>query len=304
VTPDRASLAAIYPRVDGSTSALPLQRTIACTVFDVVCRWWEAEDLLFTPERTVLPDLEELESSPWAEIIMQIGHSGTHGSYVNLIEGEADFILVARAPSEDELALAQERGVELDVRAVALDAFVFLAHVENPVDDLSMEAIHGIYTGEITHWDQVGGGAGEIHTYKRNPNSGSQVLMETLVMRGTPMIDSPYMMVESMIGPLNMIGGNPGPEKEESGDPVGIGYSVYYYVSAIFPHERVKLIGVDGVRPTAEHIASRTYPLTTEVYAVVRADALPGSGAVLLRDWLFSQEGQAAVAESGYVAAR
>lgn len=69
----------------------------------------------------------------------------------------------------------------------------------------------------------------------------------------------------------------------------------------IFPHQNVRLIGVGGVQPTSEAIASRAYPLVTEIYAVVRTDMPPTSTAVLLRDWLLTEEGQAVVAESGYV---
>ena len=48
-------------------------------------------------------------------------------------------------------------------------------------------------------------------------------------------------------------------------------------------------------------IADCSYPLVTEVYAVVRADAPADSPAVLLRDWLLTPDGQAAIASSGYV---
>jgi phosphate transport system substrate-binding protein len=75
-------------------------------------------------------------------------NNGTHSAYVNLIEGNADFILVARLPSEDELQAAQESGVVLDVQAVALDAFVFLVNAENPVDDLALETMFAIKKGK------------------------------------------------------------------------------------------------------------------------------------------------------------
>lgn len=115
--------------------------------------------------------------------------------------------------------------------------------------------------------------------------------MESLVMRGASMIESPDMILDSMMGPINAIGD----------DPLGIGYSVYFYAAFIFPHERVKMIAVDGVHPTSENIADRSYPLTTEVYAVIRGDAHQESAARLLLDWLQTAEGQAAIAESGYV---
>jgi phosphate transport system substrate-binding protein len=243
------------------------------------------------------PDLG-FEGNPRAvERIYEMRHSGTHGSYVRLIEGEADLILVARLPSEDELRAARESGVALDAVAVARDAFVFLVHADNKVKALDLDILREIYAGRISRWGDAGrrvGAHAEIHPYQRNRNSGSQELMERLVMQGLPMVDAPNMLLESMMGPINAIGG----------DPLGIGYSVYYYATFIHPGEEIKLIGVDGVLPTSQSIADRSYPLTTEVYAVIRKGAPRKSRAVQLRDWLFTAEGQGVVARSGYVPVR
>jgi phosphate transport system substrate-binding protein len=161
-----------------------------------------------------------------------------------------------------------------------------------------MEAIREIYTGKVARWSElgasIGGGGAEgdpISAYSRNPNSGSQELMEKLVMRRAEMIEAPDMMLPSMMGPLSAI----------AVDPSGIGYSVYYYATFMLPTEGVKLIGVDGVLPTSENIADRSYPLTTEVYAVIREGLRGDQSAVLLRDWLVGAEGQGVVKESGYV---
>jgi phosphate transport system substrate-binding protein len=225
------------------------------------------------------------------EKIFGIQHHGTHDAYMNLIYGDADIILVARAPSQDELEAAQHRDVDLEVTPVALDAFVFLVNTENPIEDLTLETIRATYKGEITQWPEIGGAEGEIHTYQRNRNSGSQELMEKLVMRGAPMIDSPDMILMSMVGPINAIGD----------DPLGIGYSVYFYASFMYPHERIKLIAINAVPPTSTTIADRTYSLTTEVYAVIRSDASQHGMARLLLDWLLTAEGKEAIAASGYV---
>ena len=58
---------------------------------------------------------------------------------------------------------------------------------------------------------------------------------------------------------------------------------------------------MSSVPPQAATIAGRQYPLTAEVYAVVRADTPADSTATLLRDWLLGAEGQRTVADSGYV---
>ena len=293
-----ARIAHDYPRVDGSTSALPLQVALACEILDVPCAWQESP---FDATRMLLPD-PSLEGSPQSvQRIYDIQHTGTHGSYTNLISGNTDLILVARPPSEDELVAAQQIGIALDVQSVALDAFVFLVNAANLVDDLPLETIRGVYTGKITRWSEADTSGrldrvaeDFIQPYQRNRNSGSQELMEALVMETMPIIDAPDMILPSMMGPLNAI----------DGDPLGIGYSVYYYAVFIFPAANVKLIGIDGVAPTRGHIADRTYPLTTEVYAVIRRGTTKDSPAVLLRDWLFTEEGQAVVEGSGYVPMR
>jgi phosphate transport system substrate-binding protein len=278
-----------YPRVDGSTSAHPLQVMLACQILQVPCHWNEGD--MFDPTWRIFPDLEFMGSAEHVETIFGIQHNGTHDAYMNLIRGEADIILVARAPSQDELEAAQQRDVDLEVIPVALDAFVFLINTENPLEDLSLDSIRATYKGEITQWSELGGAEGEIHTYQRNRNSGSQELMEKLVMRGAPMVDSPDMILMGMMGPINAI----------SDDPLGIGYSVYFYASFMYPHERIKLIAIDGVPPTSTTIADRSYSLTTEVYAVIRSDAPQQSMARLLLDWLLTDEGREAIGASGYV---
>lgn len=278
-----------YPSVDGSTSAYPLQIQIACNILGVSCGWHDAG--LFEPTRRLGPDPLISDPNDAVDRIYEIWHSGTHNAYMNLIGGGSDIILVARPPSDDELAAAKGEGIVFELRPVALDAFVFLSHAENPVDSVSLSDLRAAYTGEITDWVELGGIPGSIHTYQRNRNSGSQELMEKLVMRGAEMIDSPDMILESMMGPINAI----------SDDPLGLGYSVYFYAEHIFPHEQVNVLAVDGIFPTPESIAERSYPLSTEVFAVIR-EGTPGDyPARTLFDWLLTEEGQAAVAQSGYV---
>jgi phosphate transport system substrate-binding protein len=220
-----------------------------------------------------------------------IVHRGTHDAYVNLIEANADLVLVARQPSRDELDLAGSTGVEMEIRAVALDAFVFIFNADNPLEGLTTQQIQEIYTGGITDWNEVGGNPAGIHPYQRDRNSGSQELMETLVMRDLEMIDAPDMILEGMMGPINMI----------SEDPDGIGYSVYFYEQFMAPNEQLKLVAVDGVMPNYENIQARAYPYTTEVYAAIRTDLDETSSAHELWQWLATEQGQDAVKESGYV---
>jgi len=276
-----------YPRVDGSTSAHPLQVLIACKLLNVPYQWHKHP---FIGEHRVVPSYSKgKENAQFIEKMTR--HHGTHGAYVNLIEGKADVILVARRPSEDELKLARERAVELDVRPVALDAFAFIMNVENPVRTLTLKQIQEIYTGKITNWKEVGGGDTEIKAYQRDRNSGSQELMKQLVMKDLEMIDAPRMVLMGMSGPINRL----------SRDKQGIGYTVYFYKEYMARDERIKFCAVDGILPSYDTIKAKKYPLTTEVFVVIRQGQNAESPACRFRDWLLAEEGQAAVKESGYV---
>lgn len=271
-----------YPRVDGSTSTAPLGAMIACHAMNVPCIWMDN----FDGNRYLFPDLTGNQGE-----FPDISHFGTHSAYLNLIESRADLILVARGPSREELDLAELAGVTLVPQAVALDAFVFIVNEGNPIEEISQEEIQGIYSGKLKNWSQVGGPEGEIHPYQRNEQSGSQQLMQELVMKGTPMVEAPLMILPKMIAPFYAI----------SDDPLGIGYSVFYYEENMAPNELIKLIAVDGIEANFESIKRRQYPFTTKVFVVLRADALPDSSAVHLRDWLLSPAGQDVVEQSGYV---
>lgn len=270
-----------FPRLDGSTSAAPLGAKILCAMMDVPCNWVEFVD----GNRYLMPDLSDYQAE-----FPGFGHSGTHSAYLNLINGEADMILVARTPSAEEMAFAQASGVTLDIAPIALDAFVFMVNETNPVQGLSTTEIRDIYSGNITNWQQVGGPPSQINPYQRDDQSGSQQLMRSMVMKGAPMIDAPDLILLNMIAPFYAI----------SEDPHGIGYSVFYYEENMAPNEKIKLIAVNGVQPSLDSIRKREYPFTSEVYAVMRAGSTPTTLEVRLRDWLLSPEGQDLVAKSGY----
>jgi phosphate transport system substrate-binding protein len=225
------------------------------------------------------------------EIFEWVNHSGTHGAYINLIENTTDLILVARMPSDPELDWAHQMGVDLEIVPVAYDAFVFIVNNECSINSLTTEQIQKIYQGTITNWSRVGGDPEDINAYQRDVNSGSQELMMDLVMKDLDMINAPDMILQGMMGPINVI----------SYDEAGLGYSVYFFEEFMAPNDDIQLVTVDGVPPNYGTIQSGAYPYTTEVYSVIRSDTPDRHPAKLTRDWFLTQEGQTVVKQSGYV---
>ncbi|MCX7708724.1 MAG: substrate-binding domain-containing protein [Clostridia bacterium] len=256
----------LFSKVDGSTATIPLSEGIA-------------EYLLELKK----PEVKKL-----------VRHNTTHNAYVNLVEGNADIILVTE-PSDEEFKLAKDKNIELDVIPVVKDAFVFLVNTKNPVDSLKLKEIQGIYQGKIKKWSEVGGNNLEIIPYQRPKNSGSQTSMENIVMKGLKLMDAPKeLKPEAMEGLIEKVAGYDNSER-------ALGYSVYYYAHTMYSKNTIKLIGVDGIKPDKETIMSGKYPLTSAYYAVLRKNEPANSPARQLLEWLLSDEGQILAEKCGYI---
>ncbi len=283
-----------YPDVDGSSATLPMQRWVACHVHEQTCRW----ETWTTGFRAIVADSEK------AAIPKTLTHSGTHSAYLNLIHGRVDFILTLRQPTDAELEGAAAAGVILDAQPVALDALVFQVHADNTIENLTQDELRRIYSGELTTWPRGSFEGEPITPYRRESNNGSQDLMQQDVMDGAELIDSPELVIFDMEGPIHAIGGAEAlveDRPEAAGNPQGLGYASYFYTTQIFPHEQVKLISIDGVMPFAETIKDGSYPLTTEIYAVVREARPSDAPAARLQAWLRTAEAQDLIEAEGYV---
>jgi phosphate transport system substrate-binding protein len=278
-----------FPRIDGSTSNRPMMVVLACEIFNLKYRTYESFDGTMQPYPAT-----DTSKPKEVTFVRNIYFNKTILAYERLIRDSTDVILVANEPSQDHLRLADSLGVRMSVAPIALDGLVFLLNSSNPINSLTSEQLVGIYVGDIKNWKDVGTNDAIINPYLRNRNSGSQELMEKLVMQGRTMIDAPDMILSDMMGLVNRI----------ASDPNGVGYTVYYYNAIMVPREGVKRIAVNGVNPDAGTINSGAYKYTAPVYAVIRSNLDPTSNAYLFWKWLQTNAGQLAVAKSGYVAYR
>lgn len=230
-------------------------------------------------------------------------YSNTHPAYVKLINDEVDLIVVTE-PSKEELELAKDKGVELEVIPVVKEGFVFYVNVKNPVNTLTKAQIQGIYSGEITNWKEVGGKDKEIVPYQRPVNSGSQTGMLSLVMTDknlmTPKKEN---LLASMAEIVNFV-------SQYNNDTDAIGYSYYYYAKTMYETidstvaSNIKFIAVDGIEPSNENIQNGTYPYTTAYYIVINKADSENSPSRILANQMLSSRGQQVAESVGYVPAK
>ena len=89
-----------------------------------------------------------------------------------------------------------------------------------------------------------------------------------------------------------------------------IGYSYYYYATTMFRSidneiaSNVRMLGVNGVKPTNETIKDGTYPFQTAYYIVINKADDENSKARILANQLLSARGQKVAEEAGYVSVK
>lgn len=254
------------PRLDGSTSTVPLALAVCAEVLG--------------ESREEVQDL--------------VRFNKTTTAYFNLLEGNADLLIVGEA-NDDVMARKKELNFEWEKQPFATDAFVFVVNEDNPVDSITVEQARDIYSGKITNWKELGGEDRPITALQRNEGAGSQTLMEKLVMQGTPMVEAPTEYIVTTMGQLMEA------VKSFDGSPGAIGYSVYYYAEEMKMAQGLKLLKLEGVEPNPDTIRSETYPLVNPKYVVIPAGEPKGAPNKVLFDWLLSEDGQTLIAKEGYV---
>lgn len=232
--------------------------------------------------------------------VSKLDYTNTHPGYVRLINDEVDLIVVTE-PSKEELELAKQKGVELEVIPVVKEGFVFYVNSNNKVDSLTKDQIQGIYSGEITNWKEVGGEDMEIKPFQRPTNSGSQTGMLSLVMKDKKLMDPlKENLVDTMAQIINFV------SSYENGKN-SIGYSYYYYATTMYEGidkeiaSNIKLLGIDGVKPNAKTIQNGSYPYTTAYYIVINKADDENSPSRKLANLMLSKRGQQVAKNAGYV---
>ena len=162
--------------------------------------------------------------------------TGSGSGITAVSEGRCDIGLSSRALKDSEV----ESGLVGTV--LAYDGIAVIVNPANTVEDLDIETIAKIYTGEITNWSEVGGADAEIVLVGREAGSGTRSGFEEL----TETVDKcKYRQELTSTGDvITAVAQNP--------DAIG-------YASLASVKDSVKALKVAGVTPSEETVKDGTY---------------------------------------------
>ena len=204
--------------------------------------------------------------------------TGSGSGITAVSEGRCDIGLSSRALKDSEVASG------LVGTVLAYDGIAVIVNPANTVEDLDIETIAKIYTGEITNWSEVGGADAEIVLVGREAGSGTRSGFEEL----TETVDKcKYRQELTSTGDvITAVAQNP--------DAIG-------YASLASVKDSVKALKVAGVTPTEETVKDGTYLIQRPFVLVTKEDVALSPVAQAFFDYATKGQANDIITASGVV---
>ena len=206
--------------------------------------------------------------------------TGSGSGIKAVLEGRCDIGLSSRSLKDDEKAEGLKETV------LAYDGIAIIVNPENPVNNLDLETIAKLYTGEITNLKDVGGNDAEVVLIGREAGSGTRDGFESIT--GTADKCRYRQELTSTGDVITTVSQNPN----------AIGYA-----SLASLKDSVKALTVGGVAPTEETVKDGSYVVQRPFVLVTKDGAALSETAQKFFDYATSADAAGIIAKAGAVAA-
>lgn len=228
---------------------------------------------------------EYMKKNPNVKIYVQGGGSSAGIKAVDTGAAEIGSASRELKESEKELGLTEYR--------IAVDGIAIVVHPENEaVEDLTLEQVRKIFSGEITNWKELGGADAKIDVVSREEGSGTRGAFEDMVMKYKDAAGEKKKA--DLVADAAVQNSNGSVRSTVSGDPNAIGYLSLAYID-----ESIKTVKIDGVEPTTDKILAGEYKISRPFLYLTKGEVENIVKDYI--DWVLSDEGQAIVEKKGLV---
>lgn len=217
-----------------------------------------------------------MEMNP--EVTVNYSGTGSGTGIQSTIDGTCDLGLSSRALKDEEKTNGAVENI------VALDGVAVVINPANGVEDLTVEQIAQIFTGEITNWSELGGTDGEIAVFGREAGSGTRGAFEEIVgVEDACKYTNEYSSTGDVIGNV-------------ASNPNAIGYAS---LSAV--DDTVKAVMVNGVAPSEDTVKDGTYEIQRPFVMVTKDGAELSEAAQAFLEFAMSEDAADIIAAAGAV---
>jgi len=219
-------------------------------------------------------------------IVVEVQGGGSGQGIKAIQEKIADLGALSREVKDEE------KGTVAKEYVIAKDGVAVIVNPASKVEDLTIEQIKKIYTGEIKNWKEVGGEDAPIVVVSREEGSGTRGAFTeiTKVMQK----DAAGKEVDSTTKDALVQGSTGAVMQTVATTPDTIGY-----VSLGSLSDSVKAVKVEGVSPSSETVLSGEYKISRPFLYVAGGEL--SEAAQMYIDFVMSKDGQAIVEENGFI---
>ena len=168
----------------------------------------------------------------------------------------------------------------------AKDGITIYLNESNPIKELSIKQLSGIFSGAIKNWKDVGGPNSDIKLYGRENSSGTYVFFQENVVKGDYATSCQTLPGTAAV--VNAV----------KNDKYGIGYGGAAYAVGVKRCNVKKDDKSTAYPASAETIKNGTYPISRYLYMYLRNR--PTGEIKNYIDWILGPEGQKLVVDLGY----
>jgi phosphate transport system substrate-binding protein len=217
-------------------------------------------------------------------LIIEVQGGGSSVGVTSAGEGTVDIGMASRAIKGSEF----EEFPGLQVFTIALDGIAIVTNPGVELPSLSVEQVRGIFAGEITNFQEVGGPDVPITVVSREEGSGTRAAFEELVMAYK---DAAGESQEKLISEKALLQQSNGQVRTT----VATTPNTIAYLSFGFLDESVAAVAIDQALPLVINVTSGSYPIARPLNMLTKG--APNEAAQAFLDFILGEEGQAIVAE-------
>jgi phosphate transport system substrate-binding protein len=222
------------------------------------------------------------------DVTVQVTGGGSGTGISALINGSTDICNASRPMKQSERDKLKSRYGSLGVEIkTARDGVTVYVNDTNPLAELTMAQIEGIYTGKITNWKDLGGPDEKIILYGRENSSGTFVFFRDNVLNGADYATS----MQSLPGTAAVV-------NAVAKDKYGIGYGGAAYAKGVKEVKVKKDASAPAYGPSEENVKTGNYPISRYLYMYIKNR--PSGAMKDYIDWILGNDGQKIVREVGY----
>ncbi|MCD7947117.1 MAG: phosphate ABC transporter substrate-binding protein [Oscillospiraceae bacterium] len=229
-----------------------------------------------TSMESVISALKEVFEASNPGVTITYDATGSSAGITAATDGTADIGLSSRELKDTETGLTAS--------VVALDGIAMIVNTANPVEDLTVEQIAGLFKGEITNWSEVGGSDMPVTLIGREAGSGTRDGFESIVgVAEECKYDQEMTSTGAVISSV-------------STNEYAIGYASLSSVG-----DTVKSVTVGGIPCTEETVLDGTYAIQRPFVIVTNASAPLSEAAQAFIDFALSPEAKEVIEAAGAV---